>query len=127
MAKNLNNPSGAKPNTRPRNGDIWDLMFNIDHLTNDQLPKRLLRKLAFLTGLITIYIYYSTVADGNIHQIAKVTAEVEEVKADYTTQKAEYMKTSKQSFLAEEVKKYGMNTSLIPPTKLVINKEIKEQ
>jgi hypothetical protein len=47
------------------------------------------------------------------------------VRADYTTQKAEYMKVSKQSNLEETLKRYQIGVSTIPPTKVIIqvNKE----
>jgi hypothetical protein len=54
-------------------------------------------------------------ADGKIHQIVKNKAELEELRADYTTQKAEFMKKGKQSYLAEAMKKYKLEVSLTPP------------
>ena len=58
-------------------------------------------------------------ADGKIHQIVKNKAELEELRADYTTQKAEFMKKGKQSYLAEAMKKYKLEVSLTPPYKIV--------
>ena len=65
-------------------------------------------------------------AEGEIHQIAKIKTELQEVRADYTTQKAEYMKASKQSYLANEMKKYNLELSLIPPTKVVSEEKIEK-
>jgi hypothetical protein len=49
----------------------------------------------------------------------KNKAELEELRADYTTQKAEFMKKGKQSYLAEAMKKYKLEVSLTPPYKIV--------
>lgn len=66
------------------------------------------------------------VADGEIHQIAKIKTELQEVRADYTTQKAEYMKASKQSYLANEMKKYNLQLSLTPPIKVVSEEKLEK-
>jgi hypothetical protein len=65
-------------------------------------------------------------ADVEIHQISKIKAELQEVRADYTTQKAEYMKAGKQSYLANEMKKYQLELSLIPPIKVVSEEKVEE-
>lgn len=106
---------------------VLDLFFNLDHLTNGEIPVKWVYRIIYIAFLVLAYIYYTMLADGKIHQIAKETAELEELRADYTTQKAEYMKMGKQSFLAHEVHKYGMEPTLIPPTKIVINKDVKEE
>lgn len=106
---------------------VLDMIFNLDHLTNGEIPVEWVKRIVFIACLILAYIYYTMLADGKIHQIAKETAELEELRADYTTQKAEYMKMGKQSYLANEVRKYGMEPTLIPPTKIVINKDLKEE
>jgi hypothetical protein len=64
-------------------------------------------------------------ADGKLHQIQKEKSSLEEDRADYTTQKAEYMKVSKQTNLEETLKSYQIGLSTIPPTKIIIqvNKE----
>lgn len=114
-----------EPNKKSRGG-VMDLLFNIDSLTGGELPVRLLKKILFISGLILIYIYYTMMAESKIHRIAKVKSELEEIRADYTTQKAEYMKVGKQSYLSVAMKKYNLEATLIPPTKIVSEKE-KEQ
>jgi hypothetical protein len=95
------------------------MLFDIDHLTGGELPVEWIKKIVFIAFLILIYIYYSMLADGKIHQIVKNKAELEELRADYTTQKAEFMKKGKQSYLAEAMKKYKLEVSLTPPYKIV--------
>ncbi|MEY4383215.1 MAG: hypothetical protein RI995_757 [Bacteroidota bacterium] len=122
MATPLNDTNSAKkkPQTSGKTG-VLDMIFNLDHVTNGEIPVKWVYRIIYISFLVLVYIYYTMLADGKIHQIAKETADLEEIRADYTTQKAEYMKMGKQSFLAEEVKKYGMEPTLIPPTKIVIN------
>ncbi len=125
MATSLNeNEKKKKPTGK---AGTLDMIFNLDHITNGEIPIKWVYRICYIALLILVYIYYTMLADGKIHQIAKETADLEEIRADYTTQKAEYMKMGKQSFLANEVKKYGMEPTLIPATKIVINKELKEQ
>jgi len=93
----------------------------MDPLTGGELPFKLVKRIAFIAFLIIVYIYYSMLADGKIHQIAKTKAELEEIRADYTTQKAEFMKIGKQSYLAVAMKKYALELSLTPPTKVVFD------
>jgi hypothetical protein len=78
------------------------------------------KRIAFVALLTFVNIYYSIIADGKLHQIQKEKTALEEVRADYTTQKAEYMKVSKQSNLEETLKRYQIGVSTIPPTKVII-------
>jgi hypothetical protein len=119
--KNTEGESKSKPQT-----GVMDLLFNIDSLTGGELPIPLLKKVLFIAGLIMVYIYYTMMAESKIHRIEKVKLELDEIRADYTTQKAEYMKVGKQSYLALAMKKYKLEPSLIPPTKVVYETE-KEQ
>jgi len=86
-----------------------DLLFNIDSLTGGELPIPLLKKVLFIAGLIMIYIYYTMMAESKIHRIEKVKLELDEIRADYTTQKAEYMKVGKQSYLSLAMKNTNWN------------------
>jgi hypothetical protein len=83
------------------------------------------KQIAFVALLTLVNIYYSMLADGKLHQIQKEKSSLEEDRADYTTQKAEYMKVSKQTNLEETLKRYQIGLSTIPPTKIIIqvNKE----
>ncbi len=126
MAKSLKENIENQKKSTGKAGTL-DMIFNLDHFTNGEIPMKWVWRIIYIAFLVLVYIYYTMLADGKIHQIAKETAELEEIRADYTTQKAEYMKMGKQSFLAEEVKKYGMEPTLIPATKIVINKELTDQ
>jgi hypothetical protein len=124
MANAVKN-STNEPKSKPQGG-VMDLLFNIDSLTGGELPIPLLKKIFFIAGLILIYIYYTMMAESKIHRIEKAKMDLEEIRADYTTQKADYMKVGKQSYLAIAMKKYKLEVSLTPPIKIMEEKE-KEQ
>lgn len=115
----------SKQNSDTPKEGIFDSIFNIDNFTGGELPVMWVKRIAFVALLIFVNIYYSMIADGKLHQIQKEKAALEEDRADYTTQKAEYMKVSKQSNLEETLKRYQIGVSTIPPTKIIIqvNKE----
>ena len=121
MANAVKN-SGGESKSKPQTG-VMDMLFNIDSLTGGELPVSLLKKVIYTAFLILIYIYYTMMAESKIHRIEKVKLELEEIRADYTTQKAEYMKVGKQSYLALAMKKYNLEPSIIPPIKVVAETE----
>lgn len=116
---------GSKRISQPKKEGIFDSIFNIDYFTGGELPVMWVKRIAFVAFLTFVNIYYSIIADGKLHQIQKEKTALEEDRADYTTQKAEYMKISKQSNLEETLKRYQIGVSTTPPTKIIIqvNKE----
>jgi len=111
---------GPKRISSPKKEGIFDSVFNIDYFTGGELPVMRVKRIAFVAFLTLINIYYSMLADGKLHQIQKEKSALEEDRADYTTQKAEYMKVSKQSNLEETLARYQIGVSTIPPTKIII-------
>jgi hypothetical protein len=116
---------GPKRISSPKKEGVFDSIFNIDYFTGGELPVMWVKRIAFVALLTLVNIYYSMLADGKLHQIQKEKSSLEEDRADYTTQKAEYMKVSKQTNLEETLKRYQIGLSTIPPTKIIIqvNKE----
>ncbi|MFN4945187.1 MAG: FtsL-like putative cell division protein, partial [Chryseotalea sp.] len=53
--------------------------------------------------------------------INHIQAEVEDLRADYTTLKSDLMFASKQSEVAKKVNNLGLKESLTPPTKVVVD------
>jgi hypothetical protein len=125
MATPIEPTEGPKRISAPKKEGIFDSIFNIDYFTGGELPVMWVKRIAFVALLTFVNIYYSIIADGKLHQIQKEKSALEEDRADYTTQKAEYMKVSKQSNLEETLKRYQIGVSTIPPTKIIIqvNKE----
>lgn len=111
---------GPQRISSPKKEGIFDSIFNIDYFTGGELPVMWVKRIAFVAFLTLVNIYYSMLADGKLHQIQKEKSALEEDRADYTTQKAEYMKVSKQSNLEETLKRYQIGLSTVPPTKIII-------
>jgi len=91
------------------------------------LPIRYIPHILFLTLLGIIYIGNIHYAEKNIRKVNRYKREVDDLRADYTTIKAEYMLSSKQSEVASKVAKQGLVESSVPPYKIVIGKEKKEE
>jgi hypothetical protein len=62
-------------------------------------------------------------AEKNIRKINKLEIVVQDLRADYTTLKADYMYTSKQSEVAKKAVEIGLVESNIPPSKIVIGSD----
>ena len=84
------------------------------------VPVRYLPKILFVALVLTIYIGNTHYADNSLRSIDRLKVEVEDLRADYTTLKSDYMFASKQSEIAESIEKLELKESLEPPKKIVI-------
>lgn len=75
------------------------------------LPVHYLPYVLFLVAIGIFYIGNSHYADKTTRKIDKLHQEVEDLRADYTTLKSEYMFAAKQSEVAKKVKKLGLQES----------------
>jgi outer membrane murein-binding lipoprotein Lpp len=85
-------------------------------------PTQYLPKILFAVLLSLLYISNTHHAEKATRKIDKMQTEVEDLRADYTTLKADIMYASKQSEVARRVKDLGLKESLNPPYKLVVEK-----
>lgn len=83
-------------------------------------PVKHLPKILFAVFLSLIYISNTHYAEKTTRQINKAQSEVEDLRADFTTLKAEVMFASKQSEVARRVKELGLKESLRPPFKVIV-------
>jgi len=83
-------------------------------------PVHYLPKIFFVMVLALIYIGNTHYAEETVRKINILQVEVEDLRADYTTLKADLMFSSKQSEVARKVKPFGLKESLIPPYKVVV-------
>jgi hypothetical protein len=83
-------------------------------------PVQYLPKILFVLALGLLYIGNTHHAEKTVRQINNIQAEVEDLRADYTTLKADLMFASKQSEVARKVKAFGLKESLIPPFKILV-------
>ena len=70
--------------------------------------------------LAILYISNTHYAEKTVRRINAIQAEVEDLRADYTTRKADLMFASKQSEVAKKVKDLGLRESLTPPNKIEV-------
>lgn len=94
--------------------------FKLDVSVEDGLPVRFVPYILYFTIIGIFYIGNNHYADKTVRKIIKLEQEVEDLRADYTTLKADYMYDSKQSEVAARVKKLGLEESSTPPYKIVI-------
>ena len=102
---------------------IVDKYMPIGSLFNEGLPVQYVPKVLFFSFMMMLYIANAHYADGLVRKTNKLNAEVNDLRADYTTLKADLMFKSKQSEVAKRVAVLGLEESLTPPYKLEIKKE----
>ena len=96
--------------------------FKLDGLFGEGLPTRYLPQALFISLLAIIYIYNTHMADRMARNIDKLTLEVEDLRADFTTLKSEYMVQSKRSEISKRVAPIGLELSKEPPFKILVDK-----
>lgn len=78
---------------------------------------------AFLITIGLLYIGITHSAERMIREYDHLKQEVDDLRTDYTTLKAEYMYSSKQSEVARKVRPQGLIESQQPPFKITVKKE----
>ena len=94
--------------------------LNLESYFEDGFPVQYLPKILFVLALALFYIGNTHYAEKTVRKINHIQAEVEDLRADYTTLKSDLMFASKQSEVAKKVKAIGLKESLTPPTKVVV-------
>ncbi|MEQ9426216.1 MAG: FtsL-like putative cell division protein [Cyclobacteriaceae bacterium] len=97
--------------------------LRLDGLVEYGIPLKFMPQLLFLAGLLIFYIGNKHFAEKTIRNISKTESQVEDLRADYTTLKADYMFASKQSEVAKKVAGIGLIESKTPPNKIIITEE----
>ncbi|GAB3819323.1 hypothetical protein GCM10028895_17600 [Pontibacter rugosus] len=85
------------------------------------VPLRFMPRILFLTGVTLFYIGNTHFAEKTIRKIDKVKVEVEDLRADYSTLKSDYMEASKQSEVARNVAPLGLEESSSPPFQVIVS------
>jgi hypothetical protein len=94
--------------------------LKLESYFEEGFPIHYLPKIFFVMVLALIYIGNTHYAEQTVRKINLIQVEVEDLRADYTTLKADLMFGSKQSEVARKVKPFGLKESLIPPYKVVV-------
>ena len=94
--------------------------LKLEYYFEDGFPVQYLPKILFVITIGLIYISNTHYAEKTVRRISAMQAEVEDLRADYTTLKADLMFASKQSEVARKVSVIGLKESLKPPYKVVV-------
>ena len=86
------------------------------------LPMHYLPRILFFFVLALIYISNTHYADRATREANRLQSEVDDLRADYTTRKADVMYAGKQSEVARRVKVLGLEESMVPPFKVIVDK-----
>lgn len=100
----------------------FEKKFKLETYFEEGFPVQYLPKILFVVFLALVYISNTHYADKTTRAIEKARTEVEDMRADFTTLKADVMFASKQSEVARRVKSLGLEESVHPPFKIVVDK-----
>jgi hypothetical protein len=87
-------------------------------LFKEGLPVKYVPYVFYVSVFLIGYIWNAHTSDKLIRKIEKMKVEVNDLRADYTTLKAELMYKTKQSEVAKEVNSIGLEESMVPPQKI---------
>ncbi|SKC48521.1 FtsL-like putative cell division protein [Ohtaekwangia koreensis] len=94
--------------------------LKLESYFEEGFPVQYLPKILFALMLGILYISNTHYSEKTVRDISAIQAEVEDLRADYTTLKSDLMFASKQSEVAKKVKEFGLKESFKPPYKIVV-------
>lgn len=101
----------------------FETLFRMQRLFDEGVPVRYLPFGLFLMLMLLTYIGNNHYAERVQRKITRLESEVEDLRADYTTLKADYMFSGKQSEVARKVNSMGLIESQEPPIKLQLSQD----
>lgn len=111
---------------RPKGISIFQLLeryTKMDTFFQDGLPVKYLPQVLFGMAVALFYIGNTHYAEKTIRKIDKIKVETEDLRADYTTLKSDYMEASKQSEVARNVQPLGLEESKTPPYQVIVKED----
>jgi len=99
---------------------VLERFTRMDDLFREGLPVRYLPHVLFIMVLTLVYIGNTHWGNRMNRSIQKLRLETEDLRADYTTLKSDYMEASKQSEVARKVAAYGLVESSSPPFRITV-------
>ena len=112
------------PEAAPRSSwslfSLLDRATSVDGLFREGLPVRFLPHLLFVMLLVLLYIGNTHYGNRMNRNIQRLKQETEDLRADYTTLKSDYMEASKQSEVARKVAAIGLVESSSPPFRITV-------
>jgi hypothetical protein len=116
----MNNKFKINPNNGGGMFAGFEKKLKLEHYFEEGFPVQYLPKILFVLVLSLIYISNTHYAEKTVRRINTIRADVEDLRADYTTRKSDLMFASKQSEVARKVKAFGLKESLKPPFKVEV-------
>lgn len=126
-------PKGNRPRVQPQEEmpgvkgrslfHLLDKYTKMDFLFEDGVPVKYLPYVLYVTVITIFYIGNTHHAEKTVRKIDKIKIETEDLRADYTTLKSDYMEASKQSEVARNVAPSGLVESSSPPYQVSVNDE----
>ena len=107
-----NSPSGGT--------SLFSGVGKLEEIFEKGVPIQYMPKILFSVSLLVLYIMNSYLIAKKEMRIQKTKVQIEDLRTDYTTMKAEYMFSSKQSEVAKRVSKLGLKEGGNPPIRLKI-------
>lgn len=98
----------------------FEKKLKLENYFEEGFPVQYMPKILFVMALGLLYISNTHYAEKTVRKISNIQAEVEDLRADYTTLKSDLMFASKQSEVARKVKSLGLKESLKPPYKVEV-------
>jgi hypothetical protein len=114
------NPVKKKASTGKGWFSGFEKKLKLENYFEEGFPVQYMPKILFVMGLGLLYISNTHYAEKTVRRISNIQAEVEDLRADYTTLKSDLMFASKQSEVARKVKVLGLKESLKPPYKVEV-------
>lgn len=114
------------PGKTTSRGSFFNLLekfLRIDESFTQVIHVRFIPQIIFVSVLCVFYIGNRHYAEKRTREISNLENQVEDLRADYTTLKADYMFASKQSEVAKKAFKLGLVESKQPPFKIVVAEE----
>jgi Bacteriodetes cell division protein (FtsL-like) len=113
----------SKSEKRASGGSMFsglERRMKLETYFEDGFPVKHLPKILFTMVLSLLYISNTHYAEKTTRGINHAQSEVEDLRADFTTLKADVMFGSKQSEVARRVKTIGLKESVKPPFKIIV-------
>ncbi|MCZ6594799.1 MAG: S-adenosyl-methyltransferase [Bacteroidetes bacterium] len=79
------------------------------------------RFIIFLSALALVMIGSSHSADKKVHEIARLSDDVKELKSEYVDVRMQLMQTKMESRIIKAMEDRGLFPSVTPPQKIIIN------
>ena len=118
--------ANGRPNKKNKTGNSKVLgwlsqWFNVENVMGGkQFPVKYIDGSLFLLCLGLIMVFCRINAERQMRQLRKSNEEVNNLRAEYTILKANYMKMGKQSELAPKVEVFGIKESRKTPQRIVV-------